>query len=180
VRDWLTRWISSAVERRQNGEFTIVPRLCQSETSFKDRIRLPKAIFAPVLGRRITEACKEKYRAIVPIAHAFTSFSNLGEIVSTAHFFAFFRIPSQPIKRTQNACRSERIEVSVNHRRLHIGMAQQFLDRSNIFSIFEQMSRKAASKSVAIDRLRQSCIFDGIGRLFRTRRTSSIENTIGT
>ena len=49
---------------------------------------------------------------------------------------------SQPIQRTLHPARAALHYVRVDHRRAHIGMAQQLLHRANVIARFEQVRRK--------------------------------------
>ena len=43
--------------------------------------------------------------------------------------------------------------MRVNHRRIHVVMAEQLLDRANVLPAFEPMGRKRVSQRVCTDRL---------------------------
>jgi hypothetical protein len=62
--------------------------------------------------------------------------------------------PLQTIGRTPNAQGTPIQDVRVNHRRADIRMAEQFLNRSNIVAVLEQMRRKGVAERVAADPFR--------------------------
>lgn len=52
--------------------------------------------------------------------------------------------------------------MSINHRRLDVAMAQEFLDRSDIITTFEQVSGEGVPERVAGGPLRQSSLCDRV------------------
>ena len=53
------------------------------------------------------------------------------------------------VQRAPHATTTQRADVSMNHGCRDIGMPEQFLDRSNVLSGFEQMSRETVPKGMA-------------------------------
>src|SRR5262249_30842735 len=64
----------------------------------------------------------------------------------------------QPIERAANAKPAAIENVQIDHRRVQIRMAEQFLDRADVVSCFEQMCRKAVSKRVTASVLCDFCL----------------------
>ena len=63
-------------------------------------------------------------------------------------------IASEPVNRTANARRSTVEDMGIDHRCLDVAMAQEFLDRSNIVTAFEQVSGEGMPEGVASGPLR--------------------------
>ena len=66
------------------------------------------------------------------------------------------RIRLQPIQRTFHSAGPQSTDVRVDHRRRHIGMAKQCLDRADVLARLEQVCCKAMPKGVAGDFLMDS------------------------
>jgi hypothetical protein len=64
---------------------------------------------------------------------------------------------SQPVRRAPHAKSTPIQHVGVDHRRTDIRMSEQFLNRSNVVSILEQMRCKGMAEGVATDSLRDPC-----------------------
>ncbi len=59
----------------------------------------------------------------------------------------------EPVRGTANGSRPTVQDVGVNHGGADVGMAQEFLDGSNIVAILQQMSGEGVSERVAGGRL---------------------------
>ena len=60
------------------------------------------------------------------------------------------RLPkSKTISRALNASPTAIENVSVDHRRAHVGVPQQLLHRANVVAVFHEMSREGMAQSVA-------------------------------
>jgi len=71
-------------------------------------------------------------------------------------------ITSEHINGTANTSWSAVEDIDINHRRLDVAMAQEFLDRSYIVTAFEQVSCERMPESMARGPLRQPCSWDCI------------------
>jgi len=60
--------------------------------------------------------------------------------------------------------------MSINHRRLDVAMAQEFLNRSDIITTFEQVSGEGVPERVAGGPLRQSSLRDRVSHGFLNQR----------
>ncbi len=69
-----------------------------------------------------------------------------------------------------NASRSTGEDMGVYHRGLYIPMAQEFLDRSDIVTAFEQVSCERMPESMARGPLGQSGLCDSIFHSFLNQR----------
>ena len=67
----------------------------------------------------------------------------------------------QAIRRTPHAQRPTIEDVSINHRRADVRMAQQLLQRPNVVPVLQQVSRETMSERVAADTLGQARGPDG-------------------
>ena len=61
--------------------------------------------------------------------------------------------PAEPVSKqiswTRDACRTSIKHMRVDHRCLHVAVAEQLLDGSNVRATFQQMGGKAMAKSMA-------------------------------
>jgi hypothetical protein len=73
---------------------------------------------------------------------------------------------SKSINGAANASRSTVEDMGIDHRRFDIIMAQEFLDRSDIVTAFEQVSGKGMPERMASSSLRQSRLRDRISHGF--------------
>jgi hypothetical protein len=62
-------------------------------------------------------------------------------------------IASKSVNRTANARRSTVVDMGIDHRCIDVAMAQEFLDRSNIVSAFEQVSCEGVPECMSIHML---------------------------
>ena len=65
--------------------------------------------------------------------------------------------PAEPVSKqirwTRDACRTSIKHMRVDHRCLHVAVAEKLLDGSNVRATFQQMGGKAMAKGVAAGRL---------------------------
>ena len=57
---------------------------------------------------------------------------------------------SKQIRRTRDACRTSIQHMCVDHRCLHVAVAEKLLDGSNVRATFQQMGGKAMAKGMAL------------------------------
>lgn len=71
------------------------------------------------------------------------------------------RAALQPIEWAADAGGSDRADMRVNHGSAELGMSQEFLNRADVFTVFEQVCGKAMSKCMTADFLMNSGSADG-------------------
>jgi hypothetical protein len=70
---------------------------------------------------------------------------------------------SQVVRRAPDASSACPIEnVRVDHGGLDVSVAQEFLDGTDIVSVFEEMGRERVPDRVAVDRRLDPCVHDGL------------------